>query len=96
VLRQDDLRALSLLREKCTSLTTLETYVHSKNSRGLTGAACDPMTAGSVGETLCHIDARLKAIPSLREVRVRLYDGPLAPGIEELLRSFGWVILPGR
>ena len=41
MLREDDLYSLKLLQEECTSLTTLETLVHGRNSRRLINASYD-------------------------------------------------------
>lgn len=97
VLQEEDLRGLKLIQERCRGLTTLETYVHSENSRDLVAAAgrgggVSPHTRVALAE----VDAQLKAIPLLKKVIIRLYNGPLAPEVAELIRSFGWVVLPGR
>jgi hypothetical protein len=41
ILRKDDLHSLKLLQEKYTNLTTLETLIHSRNSRDLINPSQD-------------------------------------------------------
>lgn len=94
-LREDDLRGLKLLQMKCCNLTTLKTFVHSQNSRDLVMASHDSKNSQCVRETLSQVDAQLKAIRSLCRILVRLYDGPLAPEVTELMQSFGWDVSPG-
>lgn len=100
MLQDADFRGLKLIQERCRGLTTLETYVHSKNSRGLVAATATGQGGGvsphTVRAALAEVEARLKAISSLRKVVIRLYDGPLAPEVAELMQSFGWVVLPER
>lgn len=84
VLREDSLRSLELLQEKCTHLKTLEGFVHSQNSRGLTGASDDDPQF--VQEALSQINAQLKAIPSLSKVIVRFHSGSPSPSVMEQMQ----------
>ena len=97
-LRDDSLQSLKLLREKCTNLTTLETLIHSKNSKGL--IKTDQDNSQFIQNGLSHIDAQLKAIPSLNRVIVRnyngTYDGTPTPSVIELMQGLGWVVLRGH
>lgn len=95
VMLREDLRGLKLLQEKCINLRTLETLVHSQNSRGLTMASHGSNDSHFTREVLARIDAQLKTIPSLCEILVRSYDGPLAPEVAELMQGFGWIIRLG-
>jgi len=88
ILREDSLHTMKLLQDKCPSLTTLETQVHSQNSSGLINHDHLPF----VREALLQIDAQLKAICSLERVIVRFYDGTPIPDVRELMQGFGWVI----
>jgi hypothetical protein len=98
MLQEEDLRGLTLIQERCRGLTTLETDVHSKNSKGLVAAAAGQ--GGGISPhtrmALAEVEAQLKAIPLLEKVIIRLYNGPLAPEVAGLIQSFGWVVLPGR
>jgi len=96
VLREDDLRSLKLLQEKCIKLTTLETLVYSYNSIGLAKESQDSNDSQFIQEALSQIDAQLKAIPSLSKTIVRFYNGPPTPEVVELMQRLRWVILPGR
>ena len=92
-LREDDLHSLKLLKEKCPNLTTLETLIHSRNSRDLINPSQDDSQNNR--EALSQIDAQLKAISSLKTVIVRSYNGTPIPSVMELMQGFGWVILRG-
>ncbi|KAH7175805.1 hypothetical protein EDB81DRAFT_896492 [Dactylonectria macrodidyma] len=72
-IREDDLQSLRLLQANCTSLTTLETFVHRQNSKLLTEANKD--ISQLVREGLPRIDSQLRAIPSLKKIIVRVYVG---------------------
>jgi hypothetical protein len=93
-LREDDLRSLKLLQEKCTHLTTLETLVYSQNSRRLINASHDD--SQFIREALSQINAQLKAISTLREIIVKFNDGHPTPSVMELMQDLGWVVLPAR
>jgi len=82
-----------LLREKCTNLTTLETFIYGKNSSFLTEADGD--NSQFVREVLLQIDAQLKAISSLKKIIIRVYSGTLTPLVIDLMQGLGWVILFG-
>ena len=90
-LREDSLQSLKLLREKSTNLTTLETFIHSKNSKGVTKTDRDNPQLNQDG--LSQIDAQLKAIPSLNRVIVRIFDGTPTPSVIDLMQGLGWVVL---
>ena len=93
MLREDDLYSLKLLQEQCATLTTLETLLYSRNSRRLTDPSHDD--SQFIREALSQIDAQLKAIPSLKKIIVRFYDGTPTPAVVEYMQSLGWVILRG-
>ncbi|KAH6884996.1 hypothetical protein B0T10DRAFT_409548 [Thelonectria olida] len=92
-LREDGRQSLRLLQENCTNLTTLETFVHSKNSSFLIGA--DEDNSQFVREALLRIDAQLKAISSLQRIIVRVYIGTLTPLVKDMMRGLGWVVVFG-
>ncbi|KAM7210089.1 hypothetical protein V8F06_014529 [Rhypophila decipiens] len=96
VLREDGLRSLKLLQERCTNLVTLETHLHSDNSKGLTTASYDSSNSEDVREVLSQINAYLNAIPSLHNVLVRVYSGPLHSLVVSWMQEFGWDVSRGR
>ena len=96
ILREGDLRSLKLFQERCTNLTRLEALVHGRNAKGLTVASYDSTNSQFIREALLQVHAQLKAIPSLREIIVRFYDGNPAPEVAELMQHFGWVTVIGR
>lgn len=95
ILQSDDLRGLKLIQHKCRGLTTLEMYVHSENSRGLVAATVQGEISPHTMAALAEVEAELNSIPSLGKVIIRLYNGPLATEAAQLVRSFGWDVLPG-
>jgi len=94
MLREDDLCSLRLLKENCTSLTTLETLINGRNSTRLINAGDND--SQFIREALSQIDSQLKAISSLKKVIVKYYDGTPTPFVVELMQGLGWVILRGR
>ncbi|KAK0726144.1 hypothetical protein B0H67DRAFT_642462 [Lasiosphaeris hirsuta] len=72
------------------------TCVHRENSSGLVAAAGQEDMSPRTKMALAEVKTQLEAIPSLTKVVVRLYNGPLAPEVADLFRSFGWDELPGR
>jgi len=93
MIREDGLRSLKLLQDKCTNLKTLETHVHSQNSRGLIQASHDD--SQFIREALSQIDAQLKSISSLSKIIVRFYDARPTLSVMELMQGLGWVTLLG-
>ncbi|CAG9943827.1 unnamed protein product [Clonostachys rosea f. rosea IK726] len=89
-LRGDSLRALELLRAQCTRLKTLELQVHRQNSAGLTEEKdCDSEFARVA---LPRIDQQLKAISSLEQVVVEVYEKALMPSVENAMQALGWIV----
>jgi hypothetical protein len=93
LLREDGLRSLKLLQDKCVTLKTLETSVHRENSGGLTRESYDDPQF--IKEALSQIDAQFKLIPSLNKIIVRFYGDDPASSVTELMEGHGWVILKG-
>ncbi|KAH7157746.1 hypothetical protein B0J13DRAFT_180102 [Dactylonectria estremocensis] len=92
-IREDGLQSLRLLQASCTNLTTLETFAHGQNSRFLTEA--DEDSSQLVQEGLPQIDSQVKAIPSLKNIIVRVYVRTLPLSIIELMQGLGWVVIFG-
>ncbi|KAK5936496.1 hypothetical protein PMZ80_011263 [Knufia obscura] len=91
-LRDDSMQALTLLQDKCTSLSTLETVVHYKNSSFFT------RTDKFLQEALPQIDAQLRAISSLESivVRVEVHGQIPTSSAKELMQELGWSVVSGR
>ena len=90
-LRDDSLQSLKLLRERCTNLTTVETYLYWKTSTSL--IITDPDNSQSILDGLSQIDAQLKAFPSLNRVIVRVFGWTPTPSLIGLMRGLGWLVL---
>jgi len=93
-LKEGSLQNLKLLRERCTSIITLETRVHSESSGALTRTDQDNLRF--IREALLQLDVQLRAMPSLDKIIVRVYGGTPTPSVMEFVQGFGWVILPGN
>lgn len=87
-LKDDSLRILSLLRAKCTNLSTLETLVHHKNDTVF-------RKTENTQELVLSIDAQLKTIPSLKRIIVRftVRDGIPMISAKDIMEGLGWVVL---
>lgn len=91
--QQNDLGSLELLKERCSTLTTLEMFVYSNNSHILiNGKGYEPQ---HTKEVLDQINALLNSIPSLKTVIVRIFSSFPEPVVVELMTGFGWVVLKG-
>lgn len=90
ILKKDHERALEILRDKCTSLSTVEVMVHSENS--LRVKRFDENDLPYSRQALEGVDAQLRTIPSLRKIHVKVYDDVIAPSTVEVMRSLGWVV----
>ncbi|MCJ1439227.1 hypothetical protein MMC27_008618 [Xylographa pallens] len=93
-LRDDSLHSLKLLRDQCTNLTILETFVHRKNSKGLVYA--DQDNSQFIQDGLSQINSQFKAISSLNKVIVRIHEGTPIPSVIEMMQGLGWVVLRGH
>lgn len=91
-LREDDIRSLRLLREKCASLETLETLVYGQSC---TGPKWNSDEIRLDREALSHINTRFKELPTLSRILVRFYNGGPVSEVAEWVQRLGWTILPG-
>ncbi|KAL4412144.1 cytochrome P450 1A2 [Colletotrichum abscissum] len=92
-LTQDGVCALKLLKDHCTSLATLELYVHKSNAFGLTGEA--PGASQSCHEVLLQVKAQLKTISSLNKVIIRYCHDKPTPHVMQLMQDLEWTVLMG-
>jgi hypothetical protein len=84
-LQEDSIHTLELIRDNCTNIATLETSLRTTSAMEFTIAALDsPRTAA---EVLALVDARFKAILSLREVIVNVYDEPPSDDLRRKIRA---------
>ncbi|KAK7224784.1 hypothetical protein V2G26_012787 [Clonostachys chloroleuca] len=92
-LTEESLSSLSLLKQECTCLKTLEVFLHKQKASGLTQLIEDDPTLAT--EALSQIDAQLKEISSLVNIIVRVYDKNLNPSLEPSMKELGWTVLRG-
>lgn len=92
VLREDAVRSLKLMQGRCTGLTMLKTFLYPQNAYGLVVSSFDADNPQSSWDALAQIDAHYKAIPSLRQVRIKISYATLAPQVVERMQAFGWVV----
>ena len=52
----------------------------------------DALDSPRVAAPLALVDARFKAISSLKEIIVNVYDEPLSCNLREMMRGCGWII----
>jgi hypothetical protein len=90
-LRDDSKQILKLIQDKCTSLTTLETTVHYRNSALFT------QTDKSLLLALSYVDLQLRTIRSLEKiiVRVETHSDVPTPAAKEMMHRLGWVLFAG-
>ena len=90
---EDNLQKLQLIREKCTSLRTLEAHVYSEDSKCLTESKREDIQL--TRDILCQFEQQLQSIPSLIKTIIRVYAGRPTPTMMEFMQRFGWEVLPG-
>lgn len=93
-LTQGGLQSVTLLRDQCASLTSLEMLVHTQSSRALVLAGDNDLQ--SVRDALLPIDAQLKAIPSLTKIIVRFHTEHPADLVVALIQGLGWEVYFGE
>lgn len=55
-------------------------------------SAIDALDSPRATAALALVDARFKAISSLKEIIVNVYDDPLSCDLREQMRGCGWII----
>ena len=89
-LQEDSIHMLEMIRDYCTNIATLETLLYtSAEMESCLDAADSPRAAG---EALTLVDARFKAIPSLKEVIVNLFDETPSDYLRKKIHKCGWTI----
>jgi hypothetical protein len=91
-LKEDSIRTLERIRDNCTNLATLETSLRFRTIMAMESAIDALDNPGAASEALALVDARFKAISSLKEIIVNVYDEPLSCDLREKMRGCGWTI----
>jgi hypothetical protein len=89
-LKEDSIRTLERIRDNCTNLATLETSLRFRTIIAMESAI--DFDSPRAAAALALVDARFKAISSLKEIIVNVYDEPLSCDLREKMRGCGWTI----
>lgn len=89
-LKDDNARILAKIQSDCTNLSTLITSLDSAGAIGLKLDA--PESPQIVGGALALVDARFRAISSLEEVVVKVYEDGPSVDIRRKMEGHGWTI----
>lgn len=89
----ESVRGIELPRDRCTGLRTLETKMHGLAANGWTKV--DEQNLGPVCDGLSQVNVRLREIPSLNKVIVRIYGGTLRPSVIEAMKRLKWIVFIG-
>jgi hypothetical protein len=89
-LQEDSIRALELIRDKCTNLAILKTSLQTTATVELSIDSLDNPRAAA--EALALVDTRFKAISSLKEIIVNVYDETPSLDLRDKMRGCGWTI----
>lgn len=92
-IREDSLHNLHQLKEQCTGLKTLETFIYGQNASLLTEESQN--NARSVQKILSQINSEFRGIASLENIVVRVCSGSLDSPTREYMEQLGWVVLRG-
>jgi len=85
---EDCIRVLAKIRSDCTNLSTITTSLGSTNAMALELDALDKPHI--VAEALALVDTHFRAITSLQQIIVKVYeDGPSA-ALRRVMESHGW------
>jgi len=89
-LEDDSVRILEKIQSDCTKLSTLTACLYSTNGMELKLHALDHPKI--VAEALALVHARFRAISSLPEIIVEVYEDGLSADIRRRTESHGWTI----
>jgi hypothetical protein len=89
-LKEDSIRTLERIRDNCTNLATLEMSLRFRTINIMESAIDAPDSPRAAA--LALVDARFKAISSLKEIIVNVYDEPLSCDLREKMRGCGWTV----
>jgi len=89
-LGEDCVRVLAGIQSECTNLSTIRTSLRSTNATALKLDALDKPHI--VAEALALVDTHFRAITSLQQIIVEVYeDGPSA-ALRRVMESHGWTL----
>lgn len=86
----DSVRILAKIQSNCTNLVKLTTSLHSTNAMEVRLEALDYPKI--VAEGLALVDARFRAISSLQEIIVEVYEDGPSDYIRREMKNHGWTI----
>ena len=86
----DSIRILAKIQSECNKLGTLTTSLHSTNAMELELDALD--SPKIVAQAIALVDARFRAISSLQEIIVEVYEDGPSDHIRREMKSHGWTI----
>ncbi|ERF77024.1 hypothetical protein EPUS_06892 [Endocarpon pusillum Z07020] len=86
----DSVRILAKIQSDCNGLNTLTTSRYSTNAMELTLDALD--SPETVAQAITLVDARFRAISSLQEIIVEVYEDGPSDDIRTEMKSHGWTI----
>ena len=89
-LQEDSVLSLELLRDRCTNLNILETSLETTTAVEHSIDSLDNPLAAT--EAMALVNTRFKALPSLKEVIVNVFDKAPNVLLREEMRSCGWRI----
>lgn len=87
-LKEDGMRTLDLIRSKCENIVCLNTSLHTSHAMELRLDAFDAPRA--VDKALKLIDTQIRAMSSLKEFRVNVYDEPIDIALREKMCCYEW------
>lgn len=89
-LQEDSKRTLELIRVNFVNIATIETSLETTHAMQVAIDTLDSPRAAA--EMLALVDARFKAISSLKEVIVNVYDEPPSDYLRKMIHDYGWTI----
>lgn len=87
-LKEDSMQTLNLIRLKCDNVVCLNASLHTSHAMELRLDAFDAPRA--VDKVLNLIDTQIKAMSSLKEFRINVYDEPIDIALRKKMRCYGW------
>ena len=90
-LKEDSIRTLERIRDNSTNLATLKTSLRFQTIN-IMESAINALDSPRVAAPPALIDARFKAISSLKEIIVNVYDKPISCNLREEMRGYRWII----
>lgn len=93
-LSEDDLSSLTLLRETCASLKTLESHMQRRSTREPDWARED--AAPTIREIAKIYNDELRALPVLEKVIIKVHGAKPAPSIMTSMQNMGWTVVPAN